>query len=115
MEWREEKILVKGIFEEKRSLDGIILLFRNIDQKKLLDSQVALIERHKNLEVIIEICLAALDKQEQKIIKLTYSECLTNYSLSEALNISERTVATYKRDATIKFAQMIKIFLGLLD
>lgn len=94
MEWREEKILVKGIFEEKRSLDGIILLFRNIDQKKLLDSQVALIERHKNLEVIIETCLAALDKQEQKIIKLTYSECLTNYSLSEALNISERTVAT---------------------
>ena len=77
---REEKILVKGIFEEKRSLDGIILLFRNIDQKKLLDSQVALIERHKNLEVIIETCLAALDKQEQKIIKLTYSECLTNYS-----------------------------------
>ena len=81
-------------------------------KKKLLDSQVALIERHKNLEVIIETCLAALDKQEQK---LTYSECLTNYSLSEALNISERTVATYKRDATIKFAQMIKIFLGLLD
>ena len=43
MEWREEKILVKGIFEEKRSLDGIILLFRNIDQKTLLNSQIALI------------------------------------------------------------------------
>lgn len=55
MEWREEKILVKGIFEEKRSLDGIILLFRNIDQKKLLDSQVALIERHKNLALLDEI------------------------------------------------------------
>ena len=36
MEWREEKILVKGIFEEKRSLDGIILLFINIDQKKTI-------------------------------------------------------------------------------
>ena len=107
MEWREEKILVKGIFEEKRSLDGIILLFRN--------SQIALIERHKNLEIIIETCLSALGKQEQKIIKLSYNEGLTNYNLSEALNISERSVATYKRDATIKFAKMIKIFLGLLD
>lgn len=115
MEWREEKILVKGIFEEKRNLDGIILLFRDMDQKNLLDSQVNLIKRHKNLEVIIDTCLSALDKQEQKIIKLSYSECLTNYNLSEALNISERTVATYKRDATIRFAQMIKIFLGLLD
>ncbi|KAB6697310.1 hypothetical protein GMA92_15185 [Turicibacter sanguinis] len=115
MEWREEKILVKGIFEEKRSLDGIILLFRNIDQKTLLNSQIALIERHKNLEIIIETCLSALGKQEQKIIKLSYNEGLTNYNLSEALNISERSVATYKRDATIKFAKMIKIFLGLLD
>lgn len=115
MEWREEKILVKDIFEEKKSLDGIILLFRNIEQKNLLDNQVALIERHKNLEIIIETCLSALGKQEQKIIKLSYNEGLTNYNLSEALNISERTVATYKREATIKFAQMIKIFLGLLD
>lgn len=49
MEWREEKILVKGIFEEKRNLDGIILLFRDMDQKNLLDSQVNLIKRHKNL------------------------------------------------------------------
>lgn len=115
MEWREEKILVKGIFEEKKHLDGVILLFKNIDQRKLLDSQVALIKRHKTLETIIETCLSALGKQDQKLIQLSYSEGLTNYNLSEALNISERTVATYKRDATIKFAQMIKIFLGLLD
>lgn len=115
MEWREEKILVKGIFEEKKHLDGVILLFKNIDQRKLLDSQVALIEWHKTLETIIETCLSALGKQDQKLIQLSYSEGLTNYNLSEALNISERTVATYKRDATIKFAQMIKIFLGLLD
>lgn len=115
MEWREEKILVKGIFEEKKYLDGVILLFKNIDQRKLLDSQVALIERHKTLETTIETCLSALGKQDKKIIQLSYSEGLTNYNLSEALNISERTVATYKRDATIKFAQMIKIFLGLLD
>lgn len=115
MEWREEKILVKGIFEEKKHLDVVILLFKNIDQRKLLDSQVALIERHKTLETIIETCLSALGKQDQKLIQLSYSEGLTNYNLSEALNISERTVATYKRDATIKFAQMIKIFLGLLD
>ena len=47
MEWREEKILVKGIFEEKKSLDGVILLFKGINQKRLLESQVALIERHK--------------------------------------------------------------------
>lgn len=26
MEWREEKILVKEIFEEKKKLDGVILL-----------------------------------------------------------------------------------------
>ena len=115
MEWREEKILVKGLFEEKKNLDGIILLFRNIDQQKLLDSQAALIERHKNLENIIETCLSALGNQEQKIIKFSYHEGLTNYNLSQALNISERTVAAYKRDATIKFAQMIKIFLGLLE
>ena len=56
-------------------------------KKKLLDSQVALIERHKNLEVIIETCLAALDKQEQKIIKLAYSECLTNYTFANAVFI----------------------------
>ena len=115
MEWREEKILVKGIFEEKKHLDGVILLFKNIDQRKLLDSQVALIKRHKTLETIIETCLSALGKQDQKLIQLSYSEGLTNYNLSEALNISERTVATYKRDATIKFAQMIKILVGLLD
>lgn len=115
MEWREEKILVKGIFEEKKSLDGVILLFKGINQKRLLESQVALIERHKHLETVIETCLSALEKQEQKMIQLSYQEGLTNYNLSQALNISERTVATYKKDATIKFAQMIKIFLGLLD
>lgn len=115
MEWREDKILVKAIFEEKKQLDGVILLFRNIEPKKLIDSQVALIERHKQLETVIETCLAAIGSQEQKIIKLSYDEGLTNYNLSQALNISERTVATYKKGATIKFAQMIKIFLGLLD
>lgn len=69
MEWREEKILVKGIFEEKKSLDGVILLFKGINQKRLLESQVALIERHKHLETVIETCLSALEKQEQKIIQ----------------------------------------------
>ena len=40
MEWREEKILVKGIFEEKKSLDGVILLFKGINQKRLLEEVV---------------------------------------------------------------------------
>lgn len=61
MEWREEKILVKGIFEEKKSLDGVILLFKGINQKRLLESQVALIERHKHLETVIETGLSTLN------------------------------------------------------
>lgn len=115
MEWKEDKYLVKSVIEEKKKLDSIAILFKNLDDNNLSDQQMLLLEKHVALENLINACLGALNNREQKLIKLSYFEGLTNYNLSEALNISERTAATYKRDATVKFAQMIKFYLGLLN
>lgn len=91
MEWKEDKYLVKSVIEEKKKLDSIAILFKNLDDNNLSDQQILLLEKHVALENLINACLGALIK------------------------FSKATAATYKRDATVKFAQMIKFYLGLLN
>lgn len=109
LEWKEEKKLVKGIFDEKKELDRKVPIIKKDGNRRLEKHHTAIIEKHRQLESNIEDCFSALEKQDRKIIILSYVEGITNYKLAEALNVSERTVATYKRNATINFASTYKL------
>ena len=116
LEWKEEKELVKGIFDEKQELDRKVPIIKKDGNRRLEKNHTAIIEKHRikgvTTESNIEDCFSALEKQDRKIIILSYVEGLTNYKLAEALNVSERTVATYKRNATINFASTYKLLFG---
>lgn len=111
--WKEEKMYVQNIFDERTDLENLVCFLKK--KSDLNSFQKSLIEKYKELDTLLEHCLSVLGDCERKTIKLVYETKLSNLDLAEALIVSERTAATYKRDATVKFAKILMFYSGTLD
>ena len=112
MTWKEEKQLVKNVVDEKKDLFDLISMLNGKDINEISDVQKQLLERYQELEILMNRCFEVLSEAEKEIITCSYIKRMADFELAITIGVSERTACTYKKNATIKLANLITFYLS---